>query len=171
MKSRENPRCNIPESQSCDVSGNPGGGGGGHSRIRYISCAALKTPFSRLARHSKAYLFHWPTRSYGTQLKSLVLWFYRSFCKPENHLDPVPKPPKHRASVRPEQFYISVRSGIVNDFFKISRFQNSMSDRGTRVKSSTKFVMKTAINVQYMTVYNQGKQLSVDRVDTDLGSP
>ena len=28
--------------------------------------------FVVVARRSKAYLFHWPTRSYGTQLKSVL---------------------------------------------------------------------------------------------------
>ena len=58
----------------------PGGGGGTHVYWQYRYVRPLRPPFHALpavpkhiffiARRSKAYLFHWPTRSYGTQLKS-----------------------------------------------------------------------------------------------------
>ena len=79
-----------------DVSGTPGGGGT-HVYWQYRYVRPLRPPFHALpavpkhiffiARRSKAYLFHWPTRSYGTQLKS-------QFSRPPFHVkSQFPRPP------------------------------------------------------------------------------
>ena len=75
----------------------PGGGGGTHVYWQYRYVRPLRPPFHALpavpkhfffiARRSKAYLFHWPTRSYGTQLKS-------QFSRPPFHVkSQFPRPP------------------------------------------------------------------------------
>ena len=74
-----------------------GGGGGTHVYWQYRYVRPLRPPFHALpavpkhiffiARRSKAYLFHWPTRSYGTQLKS-------QFSRPPFHVkSQFPRPP------------------------------------------------------------------------------
>ena len=71
-----------------------------------------------------------------------------SFCEPENHLDPIPK---HRASVRPEQFsdpgfVVLIKKTIVNDILRYRDRDFKIRCRiGTRVKVLQKFVMKTAM--------------------------
>ena len=73
------------------------GGGGTHVYWQYRYVRPLRPPFHALpavpkhiffiARRSKAYLFHWPTRSYGTQLKS-------QFSRPPFHVkSQFPRPP------------------------------------------------------------------------------